>query len=88
MTFAASGYSNHAGAHSNGPRKHTYKSGDTIAAIKADSYFDAIADYIETGDFMEVFSSHVSGGGASIINLTNTAGVITVAFESDLTAPA
>lgn len=51
--------------------------GDTIATILGSGYFNAQADNIDTGDFMLIYSARATGGGAVLIQLVNTAGVIT-----------
>lgn len=66
------------------PKTFTYKSSDTLATIKASGYFNDIEAQINTGDFMQVYSSAASGGGASTINLTNTSGTITTGSAADL----
>lgn len=51
--------------------------GDTIATILGSGYFNAQEANIDTGDFMFIYSARATGGGAVIIQLVNTAGVIT-----------
>ena len=54
------------------PNKASYSSSDTIAAIATDGYFDdkLVSTTLKTGDFLHVYSSAASGGGASIYNVT------------------
>lgn len=66
----------------------TYKQpasdGDTLATIAGSGYFNAQADNIQTGDFILVFSARATGGGAALMQMVNTAGVITEGLTAAL----
>lgn len=50
--------------------------GDTIATIAGSGYFNAQEANIDTGDFILVYSARATGGGAQLMQMVNTAGVI------------
>lgn len=67
-----------------GVKLSTYSSSDALATIVASGYFDAQEANIATGDFIAVYSSASTGGGARLLNMVNTSGVITVGSSVSL----
>lgn len=67
-----------------GAKLSLYSSSDTLATIVASGYFDAQEANIDTGDFILVYSSAATGGGARLLNMVNTSGTITVGTSVSL----
>lgn len=52
MAFTRDTFQKAAGAGSNAPNIHTYRSNDTAATIDASGYFNNIADLLKVGDLI------------------------------------
>lgn len=54
------------------PNKASYSSPDELSVIETDGYFDdkLVSTTLKTGDFLSIYSSAASGGGAKIYNVT------------------
>lgn len=64
-----------------GAKLSLYSTADAKATVEASGYFDALEANIDTGDFILYYSSAATGGGAALMQMVNTAGVITEGLQ-------